>query len=489
MTTARIIPVLLAGGAGSRLWPVSRDSLPKQFQPLTGPLSTFQQTLQRVSDLLLFEDTVVITNDAFRFFATRQAEAVSRPISLVLEPCRRDSAAAVAVAALLAEQARSGSPVLVLPADHVISDDELFLDAVRSGLEAAIDGRIVVFGLRPTGPKTSFGYIRAGARVGQNDDVRLVDAFVEKPNPDNALAYVKAGYLWNSGNFLFRSDVMIREFEEFAPEVLAAARRSIEAARTDQGFMRLDETAFAVAPRISIDYAVIERTRNVAVVAGRFRWSDIGSWDAIWDVLPRDQDGNAVLGRGIVADSRNCLVHSEGMLTTVVGAQDLVVVSTVDAVLVVPRGHLPAIKGMVERLQAEGVKEATAHRRDLRPWGHVECIDEGCGFAVKRLVVDPGGILSVHRHMHCAEHWIVVKGVASAIIDGVERTLVVDESLYVPMATEHRLSNRGTSPLELIEVRMGTCLGEDDIVRFDEVDGQREKEGLKTRPAFPAAVE
>ena len=319
MTTARIIPVLLAGGAGSRLWPVSRDSLPKQFQPLTGPLSTFQQTLERVSDPILFEDPIVITNDGFRFFAERQAEAVSRPVSLVLEPCRRDSAAAVAVAALLAEQAHSGSPVLVLAADHGIRDDDLFLDAVRSGLEAALGGRIVVFGLRPTEPKTSFGYIRPGARVGENDDVRLVEAFVEKPNRDNALAYLKAGYLWNSGNFLFRSDVMIREFEEFAPAVLAAARRSIEAARTDQGFMQLDANAFAAAPKTSIDYAIIERTRNIAVVVGRFRWSDIGSWDAIWEILPRDQDGNATLGRGIAVDSRNCLVHSEGMLTTVVG--------------------------------------------------------------------------------------------------------------------------------------------------------------------------
>jgi mannose-1-phosphate guanylyltransferase/mannose-6-phosphate isomerase len=489
MAPVKIIPVLLAGGAGSRLWPVSRDSLPKQFQPLTGPLSTFQQTLQRVCDPVLFEDPVVITNEAFRFFARRQAEAVSQPISLVLEPCRRDSAAAVAVAALLAEQTHSGSPVLVLAADHVILDDDLFLDAVRAGLETALDGRIVVFGLPPTEPKTSFGYIRPGARIGQNEDVRLVEAFVEKPSRDNALAYLKAGYLWNSGNLLFRSDVMIREFEDFAPQVLAASLRSIEAARTDQGFMQLDEMAFAAAPKTSIDYAVIERTRNIAVVVGRFRWSDIGSWDAIWEVLPRDQDGNATLGRGIAVDSRNCLVHSEGILTTVVGATDLVVVSTVDAVLVVPREHLPSIKGVVERLQAEGAKEATAHRRDLRPWGHVESIDEGYRFAVKRLVVDPGGTLSVHCHMNRAEHCIVVKGVASVIIGGIARTLLEGESLYVPAATMHRVSNPGTSALEFIEVRMGTCLGRDDIVRVDDVDIRGAKEGPKLPSAFPAAAE
>jgi mannose-1-phosphate guanylyltransferase / mannose-6-phosphate isomerase len=488
MTTARIIPVLLAGGAGSRLWPVSRDSLPKQFQPLTGPLSTFQQTLERVSDPVLFEEPIVITSYGFRFFAKGQAAAASRPISLVLEPCRRDSAAAVAVAALLAEQTLSRSPVLVLAADHVILDDDLFLDAVRSGLEAAVDGRIVVFGLRPTEPKTTFGYIRPGARVGANDDVRLVDAFVEKPNRDDALAYLKAGYLWNSGNFLFRSDVMIREFEKFAPEVLAAARRSIEAARKAEGFMQLDETAFAAAPKTSIDYAIVERSRNIAVVVGRFRWSDIGSWDAIWEILPRDQDGNAMLGRGIAVDSKNCLVHSEAMLTTVIGGTDLVVVSTVDAVLVASREHLPAIKGLVERLQAEGAKEATAHHRDVRSWGRVESIDEGCRFAVKRLVVDPGRTLSAHCHTHRAEHWIVVKGIASAVIDGVARTLVEGESLYLPIAAMHRLSNRGTSPLELIEVRIGAGLGEDDIPRFDDVAGGRMKDEVQATYAFAAAA-
>jgi mannose-1-phosphate guanylyltransferase/mannose-6-phosphate isomerase len=482
MAAAKIIPVLLAGGAGSRLWPVSRDSLPKQFQPLTGPLSTFQQTLQRVSDPLLFQDPVVITSDAFRFFARRQAEAVSRVASIVLEPCRRDSAAAVAIAALLAERAYPGSPVLVLAADHVILDDDLFLDAVRTGLETAVEGRIVVFGLPPTEPKTSFGYIRPGARVGENEDVKLVDAFVEKPSHENALAYLKEGYLWNSGNLLFRSDIMIREFEEYAPEVLAAARRSIEAARTDLGFMRLEETAFAAAPKTSIDYAVIEQTRNIAVVVGRFRWSDIGSWDAIWEVLPRDENGNAALGRGIVVGSRNCLVHSEGMLTTVVGATDLVVVSTIDAVLVVPRRRVQEIKGVVEGLQAGGAKEASAHRRDFRPWGYVESIDKGSRFEVKRIVVDPGGILSLHRHMHRAEHWIVLKGTACAVIEGVERMFAENESLYVPLASLHRLSNPGKVPLELIEVRTGTYLGEDDILRFEDAyDRPSSKAGLPLR--------
>jgi mannose-1-phosphate guanylyltransferase/mannose-1-phosphate guanylyltransferase/mannose-6-phosphate isomerase len=361
MAAHKIFPVLLAGGVGSRLWPLSRDSLPKQFQLLTGPLSTYQQALQRVSDPVLFADATVITGEASRLIAKRQAEAVSRPVSLILEPCRRDTAAAVAVAALLAERRQPGSPVLVLAADHLILDDGLFLDAVRAGLEAAGDGRIVVFGLTPTEPKTGFGYIKPGASLGKSGDVRLVESFVEKPDLEKAHAYLKAGYLWNSGNFLFRSDVMIGELEKFAPEVIDAAGRSLKAARIDQGVVRLDEREFATAPRTSIDYAVIERSSNVAVVVGRFRWSDIGGWDAIWQMLPHDANNNATVGRGMAIDSRNCLVHSEGVLTAVIGATDLVVVSTADAVLVVARERLDAVKGLVEQLQAEGVDDEPSY--------------------------------------------------------------------------------------------------------------------------------
>jgi mannose-1-phosphate guanylyltransferase/mannose-6-phosphate isomerase len=326
----------------TRRWQLTR-SFPFFSQALTGPLSTYQQALQRVADPVLFEDAIVITGEAFRVIAKRQAEAVPRPVSLILEPCRRDTAAAVAVAALLAERRRPSSPVLVLAADHLILDDALFLDAVRAGLEAAGDGRIVVFGLTPTEPKTSFGYIKPGANLRKSGDVRVVESFVEKPDLKKARAYLKAGYLWNSGNFLFRSDVMIGEFEEFAPEVIDAARRSVEAAQIGQDFLRLDEGEFATAPRTSIDYAVIERSRKVAVVVGRFRWSDIGSWDAIWEILPHDRNNNATVGRGLAIDSRNCLVHSEGVLAAVIGATDLVVVSTADAVLVVARERLDAV--------------------------------------------------------------------------------------------------------------------------------------------------
>jgi mannose-1-phosphate guanylyltransferase/mannose-1-phosphate guanylyltransferase/mannose-6-phosphate isomerase len=460
MANPKIVPVLLAGGGGSRLWPVSRESLPKQFQTLIGPLSTFQQTLQRVSDPDLFGDPVVITSEAFELFASRQAGIVNRTVSLILEPCRRDSAAAVAVAALLVEHLCSGSPVLVLAADHVILDDTLFLDAVRSGLEAADKGKIVVFGLPPSAPKTNFGYIRPGSPIGDNEDVRLVEAFFEKPKHEDAFAYLREGYLWNSGNFLFRSDVMIAELGKHAPDVLAAARASIAEAQSERGIMRLDEAQFSASPRISIDYAVMQKSRNVAVVAGRFRWSDIGSWDAIWEMLPHDKDGNATLGNSVMVESRNCLAHSKGILTTVIGGTDLVVVATVDAVLVCPRDRVQGIKDVVEKLQGAGAREATSHRPDVQPSGHVESVLEG----VKRLVIEPEGAMVSLQRTHQAMHWIILKGTANVVVDGAERTVREGGSLHVPQAAMYQIRNLGKARLEIIEVRTGTS-AEDDLPR------------------------
>lgn len=457
MTAEKIVPVLLAGGGGSRLWPVSRDSLPKQFQPLLGSLSTFQQTLQRVSDPDLFEKPIVVTSEAFENFASRQAQIVNRPVSLILEPCRRDSAGAVAIAALLVEHRSPGSTILVLAADHVILDDALFLDAVRSGLEAAGDGKIVVFGLPPTAPKTNFGYIRPGLPAGDNQDVRLVEAFYEKPKLEDALAYLREGYLWNSGNFLFRSDGMIEEFAKYAPKVLAAARRSIAAAQSGRGIMRLDNAAFSASPKISIDYAVMQKSRNAAVVSGRFRWSDIGSWDAIWEMLPHDEDGNAALGRGMMVASRNCLVHSEEILTAVIGGSDLVVVSTPDAVLVCPRERIQEIKGVVETLQAEGAREASLHRFEIQPWGHVESAGDG----LKRIVIDPAGTARFRGQTHPDAICIVLKGAANTLIGGVRRIVNVGGSFQVSSATMYQVSNGGKTQLEILEARIDATLVEE----------------------------
>lgn len=469
MGALNITPILLAGGAGSRLWPVSRDDLPKQFQPLVGDLSTYQQTLKRVSNPQVYGDPIVITSDQFRFFAKRQAVEVDSAVTVVLEPMRRDSAAAMAVAALMAERRSPGGMVLALAADHVVLDDDLFTDAVRLGAEAAEAGNIVVFGLVPTEPRTAYGYIRPGELINGHEDLRLVEAFVEKPNAATAIEYMKAGYLWNSGNFLFRADVMIAEFERYAPEILAAARASIESGFDDIGFFRLDAASFARSPQTSIDYAVIEKTRKIAVTYGRFRWSDIGAWDAIWEVNAQDDRGNAIHGNGLALASDNCLVYSDGPLTTVVGASDLIVVSTRDAVMVVPKSRAQDVKKLVEHLKAGQIGEASAHRLNHRPWGWVDSVDKAERFAVKRIFVEPQGQLSLHRHLHRAEHWVVVNGTATVQIGNDVRLVTENESIYVPLGSTHRITNEGRIPLELIEIQTGSYLSEDDIVRFDDI--------------------
>ncbi|BBE72144.1 mannose-1-phosphate guanylyltransferase/mannose-6-phosphate isomerase [Oharaeibacter diazotrophicus] len=461
--TSKIVPVILAGGSGTRLWPVSRDAFPKQFQPLVGEESTYQQTLRRVAAGPDFADPVVITSGAFRFFARRQASEVGADATVILEPARRDSAAAVAAAAVFAERRNPGSLVLALAADHVVLDDEGFREAVRAGKPGAEAGRIVVFGLVPTEPKTAYGYIRPGAPLGEDPDLCAVESFVEKPDAPTAVRYCTEGYLWNCGNFLFRSDVMIAEFRRYAPEILDAVEAAVGNAADDIGFVRLDEASFSRAPKISIDYAVIEKTREIAVVRCRFPWSDVGAWDAIWQVTGKDGAGNATLGDVELIGSQNCLVHAHGLLATVVGAEDLVVIASQDAVMVAPKNRAQEVKGLVDKLAKSGRREATQHRRDYRPWGYVEAIDAGARFAVKRIVVDPGGVLSMHRHLHRAEHWVVVKGSAILTIPGeAERVLGENQSFYVPVGTTHRLSNRGRLPLELIEVRTGGYLDEDD---------------------------
>jgi mannose-1-phosphate guanylyltransferase/mannose-6-phosphate isomerase len=348
----RILPVILAGGGGTRLWPVSTDRSPKQFQKLTGPLSTYQMTLRRVEDPAMFASPVVITAESFQAMAADAAAEIGLLPEIVVEPLRRDSAAAIAVAAVMAENRQPGGLVLALAADHIVGDTELFLESVRHGCLAAEAGDIVVFAIKPTAPLTSYGYIDAGDSLFGHTDVCRVRAFVEKPDALTARAHVKAGYLWNSGNFLFRSDVMITQFEIHAPEILAAARTAIGRGSKRDGVLVLDKEAFATATATSIDYAVIDKTRAIAVVKGRFAWSDIGSWDAISDMLAKDEAGNAIFGNGYALDSRNCLIHSGHGLTAVVGVEDLAVISTAGAVLVIPKNRSQEVKALVEKLRA-----------------------------------------------------------------------------------------------------------------------------------------
>jgi len=464
----KIVPVVLAGGAGTRLWPVSRDALPKQFLPLVGDRSTYQDTLLRVAEGDLFAPPIVITGADFRFFARRQAEDIDIDATVVIEPMRRDSGPAVAAAAAFAKSRDPDAVVLALAADHVILDVEEFRTTCLAGLKAAEAGHIVTFGITPSAPKTSYGYIRRGKPIG-SAQVYAVEAFVEKPNADTAARYVAEGYLWNSGNFLFRAEVLLAELTRYEPAMVTAVEMAVAGANNDLGFVRLAPEAFATAPQKSIDYAVMEKTDRAAVVAGNFRWSDIGSWDAIFDIAERDKSGNAVHGTVVTSDARNCVIHSVDRLTAVLGADDLVVVSTPDAVLVVPRARAQEVRELVAKLKSEKRAEATEHRRGHRPWGYYDSIDKGERFQVKRIVVRPGGTLSLQKHHHRAEHWVVVRGTAAVTIGSEVKAVHENESIYIPIGAVHRLANQGKIPLELIEVQTGSYLGEDDIVRIEDV--------------------
>jgi mannose-1-phosphate guanylyltransferase / mannose-6-phosphate isomerase len=478
MAPRTLVPVILCGGTGTRLWPLSRATYPKQYWALAGQgeETLLQQTQQRLAGLPGLAPPLLICNEDHRFIVAEQMRQIGvDPAAILLEPVGRNTAPAVAVAALQATAGGADPLLLVLAADHVIQDAARFRDTVAAGLDAAEAGQLVTFGIVPTAPETGYGYIEAAQPLVSGASPRPVPIarFVEKPDRATAEGFLATGrFTWNSGMFLLRASVILAELERLAPEVLRACRSALEHESSDLDFQRLEREAFAGCPNVAIDVAVMEKTDRGAVLPLEAGWSDVGSWSALWDTAERDDSGNVLRGRVISQDTRNCYLRSEHRLVVGLGVDDLVVVETDDVVLVAHRDRAQEVKGIVGQLEAAGASESKAHRRIYRPWGHYDGVTEGERWQVKKIEVKPGAALSLQMHHHRAEHWIVVKGTAVVEKDGSQELVGENQSTYIPLGCRHRLSNPGQIPVELIEVQSGPYLGEDDIVRFEDRYGR-----------------
>ncbi|KJC42799.1 mannose-1-phosphate guanyltransferase, partial [Bradyrhizobium sp. LTSP885] len=443
---------------------------PKQFLSLFGTRSTFQETLLRVSDAAVFERPIVITNEAYRFMVLEQLAEIGREADVLLEPMRRDSGPAIAAGAAFAQSRDQDAIVLALAADHLVRDTDAFVAACRAGLVAAEAGRIVTFGVKPERPATEYGYINPGEVVA--GEVRAVAKFVEKPDAATAASYIDAGYLWNSGNFMFRAAMLLDEYRNVDADSIASVEESVAKAGHDLGFVKLDAAAFAAAKAISIDYAVMEKTAHAAVVPVACGWSDIGSWRQVWELSDKDSQGNAARGAAVFEDSRNCNVTTDRALVALEGVDDLVVVATQDAVLVSRQQDANGLKRLVAKLKVTAPEVTESHVKVHRPWGSYQSVDNGDRHQVKRIIVKPGGRLSLQKHHHRSEHWIVVRGTAQVTVNELVKTVHENESIYIPIGAVHRLENPGKIQLELIEVQTGSYFGEDDIIRIED-DYQR----------------
>ncbi len=468
-----IVPVVLAGGSGSRLWPISRESYPKQYWPLVSEQSLMQDALRRGTGGG-FAPPVLVCNEAHRFLVAEQVrDAGIEGARILLEPEGRNSAPAIACACLLVAETEPDTVLWVMAADAAIGDTPALHTGLRAAAAAARAGHIVTFGMAARAPETGYGYIECGAALPGLDGVHAVARFIEKPDAALAAELCADGrHLWNSGMFVFTARTMLAELAAHAPDVLAAMRGAVTARQEDLDFIRLARAPFLASPSISIDYAVAERTDHAAVVPADLGWSDVGSWRALWELGAKDEGGNVTIGDVMLEGARDCYVRSDGVMTAVVGLHDAVVVVTKDAVLALHRKDAEQVKHIVARLRAERREEATAHHRIYRPWGFYERLIQGDRFQVKRIVVLPGQRLSLQKHFHRAEHWVVVHGTALVTRDGTETMLREDESIYLPLGVMHRLSNPGRIPLTLIEVQSGAYLGEDDIVRFEDTYGR-----------------
>ena len=468
-----MIPVILAGGSGTRLWPLSRGLFPKQFLALNGDRTMLQETLGRLDGLPNLKPPMIVCNDDHRFIAAEQLrQSGIEGASILLEPVARNTAPAICVAAMTALDKGADSLLLVLPADHVIRDISRFHHAIAVARQAADGGALVTFGIKPGAPETGYGYIKACVDTQQQH--WPLDRFVEKPDHDTAVTFLETGqYFWNSGMFMFKASVYLAEVERHAPQMVKACRGAVDGAKRDLDFLRLSMAAFSTCPSNSIDYAVMEKTERARVVPLDAGWSDVGSWSALWGLIEKDDAGNACKGDVVAVDSRNSYLHSaNGRLVAALGVNDIVVVDTSDAVLVAHKDRVQDVKRIVERLIASERKEAQQHRIGFRPWGTYDSIDQGNRYQVKHITVKPGAKLSVQKHYHRAEHWVVVSGTAKVRNGDTEILLTENQSTYIPIGAVHSLENPGKVPLQLIEVQSGTYLGEDDIVRFEDRYGR-----------------
>ncbi len=464
-------PVILSGGSGSRLWPMSRRLLPKQFLPLVSERTMLQDTVLRLQGVEGSRAAIVVSNSEHRFFVAEQLREIGAPTEVqILEPIGRNTAPAAAVVALYVQSRDPDACLLVLPSDHLIRDVPAFHAAIATALPLAAGGSLVTFGITPRGPVTGYGYIERGDSISGNGRSFRVSRFVEKPDLETARRYVSSDrFFWNSGMFAFQPRRFLEELQQFRPDILAAAKAALEAGKRDLDFLRLDSAAFAACPSDSIDYAVMERTSSSAMVQTDIGWSDVGSWTALWESGEKDSGDNVVRGDVDLRDANGCYVRAEHRMVAALGVRDLVIVETDDAVLVADKSRTQEVKEVVERLDRQARTEHVSHSRVYRPWGYYESIDAGERFQVKRIMVKAGEALSLQMHHHRAEHWVVVSGTARVTRGEEVKLLPENESIYIPIGTKHRLENPGKTPLFLIEVQSGGYLGEDDIVRFEDI--------------------